>query len=90
MNKTELIEQMAHDADITKTQAHRALDAALAAIERTIKRGGDVSLQNFGKFEVVQRAAKPVRDPRTGRQFVLQPRRAVKFSPSKSLKESMN
>lgn len=90
MNKTELIEQMAHDADITKLAATRALDAALAAIASTLKSGGSVSLVGFGTFEVSQRAARVGRNPRTGQSIKIDTARVPKFRAGKALKDAVN
>jgi DNA-binding protein HU-beta len=90
VNKTELIEQMAHDADITKLAATRALDAALAAIASTLKSGGAVSLVGFGTFEVSQRAARVGRNPRTGESIKIGKARVPKFRAGKALKDAVN
>jgi DNA-binding protein HU-beta len=90
VNKTELIEQMANDADITKLAATRALDAALAAIAATLKSGGAVSLVGFGTFEVSQRAARVGRNPRTGQSIKIDTARVPKFRAGKALKDAVN
>ena len=88
--KAELIEQIAHDADITILTAARALDATLAAIASTLKAGGAVSLVGFGKFEVIRRSARMGRNPRTGQAIKLDSSRAVKFTAWRGLKEELN
>lgn len=90
MNKTELIERMARDADISKAAATRALESALQTIKPQLKRGGAVAILNFGKFGVVKRAARVGTNPRTGKQIKIRAKRAVRFTPGKGLSEAVN
>ncbi len=62
VNKTELIEHIANNADISKAAAARALESTIEAVKKTLKKGGTVSLVGFGTFAVGKRAA------RTGRE----------------------
>jgi DNA-binding protein HU-beta len=66
MNKTELIEKIAKDADLGKKQAEQALTAALDAIKDAVAAGERVTLPGFGTFERRERAAREGRNPRTG------------------------
>ena len=66
MNKTELIEHIANNADISKAAAARALESTIDAVKKTLKKGGTVSLVGFGTFAVGKRAARTGRNPRTG------------------------
>ena len=90
MNKAELIEQIANDADIQKVMAARALDATLHAITQTLKAGGNVTLMGFGMFKVVRRLPRAGRNPRTGQTIKIDARRAVKFTAGKSLTDEVN
>ena len=66
MNKTELIEHIAKNADISKAAATRSLEATIGAVKTTLRKGGTVSLVGFGTFAVGKRAARSGRNPRTG------------------------
>ena len=66
MNKSELIDQIASSADISKAAAGRALEAMIAAVGTTLKKGDEVSLVGFGTFYVGKRAARTGRNPQTG------------------------
>lgn len=90
MNKTELIDHIANDADISKASATRALDAALDAITAALKSGGSVSLVGFGTFEVGQRAARSGRNPRTGESIKIDEAKVPKFRAGKALKDALN
>ncbi len=90
MNKTELIDHIAHQADISKAAAGRSLDAMLGAIRTTLRRGGDVTLVGFGTFAVGRRAARSGRNPRTGAAIRIKAAKVPKFRPGKALKEALN
>ncbi len=90
MNKTELIEHIAKNADISKAAATRALESTLGAVQSTLKRGGTVSLVGFGTFGVGKRAARSGRNPRTGESIKIKAAKVPKFRPGKALKDALN
>ena len=90
MNKTELIEHIAENADLSKAAAARALDATLDAVKRTLKKGGAVSLVGFGTFAVSKRAARTGRNPQTGATIKIKAAKVPKFRPGKALKDALN
>ncbi len=90
MNKTELIEHIAKNADISKAAATRALESTLGAIGSTLKKGGSVSLVGFGTFAVGKRAARTGRNPRTGAAIKIKAAKIPKFRPGKALKDALN
>ncbi|KRC20199.1 HU family DNA-binding protein [Acidovorax sp. Root219] len=90
MNKTELIEQMADKAGISKAAAGAALEAATEAIKTTLKKGGAVTLVGFGSFSVTKRAARTGRNPKTGEPLKIKARKSPKFTAGKGLKDALN
>lgn len=90
MNKTELIEHIAKNADISKAAATRALEATIAAVKSTLKEGGSVSLVGFGTFVVGERAKRTGRNPRTGDAIKIEAAKVPKFRPGKALKDALN
>ena len=66
MNKSDLIEHIAKQADISKAAAARALDAVVGGVKATLKKSGSVTIVGFGTFAVTKRAARTGRNPRTG------------------------
>lgn len=90
MNKTELIEHIANDADISKAAAARTLESTIEAIKKTLKKGGTVSIVGFGTFTVGQRTARMGRNPRTGATIEIQDAKIPKFRPGKALKDALN
>lgn len=90
MNKTELIDAIANQADISKAAAGRALDAAVDSIKEALKAGDTVSLIGFGTFYVGERAARSGRNPRTGKALQIEAAKAPKFRAGKGLKDACN
>jgi len=90
VNKSELIEQIATQADMSKAAAGRALEAAVEAVTKALKKGDTVSLVGFGTFYVGKRAARTGRNPRTGAELKIKAAKTPKFRPGKTLKDSVN
>ena len=90
MNKTELIEHIANEAEISKAASTRALDALIGAVKKTLKKNGSVTLVGFGTFSVGKRAARTGRNPRTGEAIKLKAAKVPKFKPGKGLKDAVN
>jgi nucleoid DNA-binding protein len=67
MNKAELIEIAAKEADISKAAAGKALDGVMAAVVKAVSRGDSVTLVGFGTFKSAKRAARTGKNPKTGR-----------------------
>ncbi len=89
MNKAELISKLADNAGITKTQANAALDSFVAAVTKTLKGGGKVTLVGFGTFSVSKRAARNGRNPQTGAVIKIKAKKVAKFKAVKELASKM-
>ena len=87
MNKTELIEQIAAGAGLTKVDAKKALDATVAAIIDALKKGDKVQLVGFGTFAVTEKPAREGINPATKQKITIAAKKAVAFKPAKALKE---
>ena len=90
MNKSEMIDQIATSADLSKAAAGRALDATIAAVQAALKKGGTVTLVGFGTFYVGKRAARAGRNPRTGASIKIKAAKVPKFRAGKALKDAVN
>lgn len=90
MNKTELIEHIAKQADLSKASATRALDAMLNGIRISLKNGHPVTLVGFGTFAVTNRAARTGRNPRTKEPIDILSAKVPKFRAGKALKDALN
>jgi len=89
MNKADLIAQIAEDAGITKTEANAAIDSFTAAVTKTLKAGGKVTLVDFGTFSVSSRAARAGRNPQTGESIKIKAKKVAKFKAGKELSLSI-
>ena len=90
MNKGDLINRVAKDADISKAQATNAVNAVLDGVSKTLKKGNKVTLIGFGTFSVSKRSARMGRNPQTGKEIRIPARKVVKFKPGKALSDSVN
>jgi DNA-binding protein HU-beta len=90
VNKIELIEHVAKQADISKAAAGRALEAVVGGIRSSLKKGNSVTLVGFGTFSIGKRAARTGRNPRTGAAIKIKAAKVPKFRPGKALKDALN
>ncbi len=90
MNKNELIDAIAAEADLPKAAAGRALDAAINAITGELVKGESVAIVGFGTFAVKPRAAREGRNPRTGETIKIAASNTPSFKPGKGLKDAVN
>ncbi len=90
MNKAELIDAVAENADISKAAATRAVDTVLESITATLKNGEQVALIGFGTFSVKDRAARTGRNPRTGEPLEIPAAKVPSFKAGKALKDAVN
>jgi DNA-binding protein HU-beta len=89
LNKSELIDSIAEGSGLTKKDAEKALNATLEAFLKTLSKGEEVVIANFGSFKVKERAERKGRNPKTGEEIVIPAKKVVSFSPGKNLKESV-
>ncbi|AUN95054.1 HU family DNA-binding protein [Pseudazoarcus pumilus] len=89
MNKSELVDAIAAQADLSKAAAGRALDAAVDAVRKALKKNDTVTLVGFGTFYVGARAERNGRNPRTGKSIRIKAARIPKFRAGKGLKDAV-
>ncbi|MBK7492107.1 MAG: HU family DNA-binding protein [Nitrosomonas sp.] len=89
MNKTEMIEEIASRANLTKADAARAVNAVLDTIVETVAKGDDVTMPGFGSFKSVQRAAREGKNPKTGEKLQIAATIAPKFSAGATFKSAV-
>ena len=89
MTKVELIASVAAEAGMSKKDAEKAVNAALAAITEELKNGGKVSLVGFGTFEVRERPARQGRNPQTKEPMTIAASKLPAFKAGKALKDAV-
>ncbi|MGC4376283.1 HU family DNA-binding protein [Fictibacillus sp. Mic-4] len=89
MNKTDLVNAVAEQTELSKKDASKAVDAVFEAITETLKEGNKVQLIGFGNFEVRERAARKGRNPQTGEEIEIAASKVPAFKPGKALKDAV-
>jgi DNA-binding protein HU-beta 2 len=87
VNKSELIQAIADEAELSKHDAARFVDAFISVVTQELKDGNDVTLVGFGSFHTAQSAERKGRNPKTGETITIPATRAPKFKPAKGLKD---
>lgn len=90
MNKTELIDKIAEDCDLSKVAAQRALDSIIDNVVQAVSGGDSVQLVGFGTFAAGERAERTGRNPRTGEEIKIAAAKTVKFTAGKAFKDAVN
>ena len=90
MTKAELVEFIAENADLTKADATRALEAMLDGVTEGLKKEGKVTLVGFGTFSAKKREARTGRNPQTGEEVKIPARVVPGFKAGNKLKDALN
>ena len=89
MNKAELIDSIAKEANLTKADAKKALDAFVNATTKSLKKGERVALVGFGSFSVARRSQRTGRNPQTGKPITIKAKNVVKFKAGSDLSDAV-
>jgi DNA-binding protein HU-beta len=89
MNKTELVEKIAAGAAISKVDAKKALEAAVAAVKEALVAGDKVSLIGFGTFSVNERPAREGINPSTKEKITIEAKKVIKFKAGAELADTL-
>lgn len=89
MTKVELIAKVAAEADMTKKDAEKAVNATFVALADSLQAGEKIAVSGFGTFEVRERAEHKGRNPQTKEEIMIPASRTVAFKPGKALKDSL-
>jgi len=90
MNKAELIDAMANDANLSKADAKRALESLTGNVTKALKKGDKVALIGFGTFSISARAARTGRNPQTGATIQIKAKKVAKFKAGAALAKAVN
>jgi DNA-binding protein HU-beta len=89
MNKAELIEIAAREADISKASAGKVLEGIMAAVVKAVSKGDSVTLVGFGTFKSAKRAARTGKNPKTGATIKIAATTVPKFSAGAGFKQAV-
>ncbi len=87
MTKTELIDKISSDTNLSKADASITLNSVIDNISKALKKGDSVALVGFGTFDVAKRKARKGRNPQTGETIKIPANKVPKFRAGKALKE---
>jgi DNA-binding protein HU-beta len=90
VNKRDMVGKIAVDANITRMQATRALEAFLDGIQNSLVQGDRVTLSGFGTFDVSHRKARRVLNPQSGSTIEIRARRVPRFAPSPDFRSAVD
>jgi DNA-binding protein HU-beta len=90
MNKSQLIDRIAQETQLTKTSVEEALNATMELIRKSVVKGDDVTLVGFGTFTRAKRRARVGRNPQTGAEISIPAASVPRFRPSKDFREALN
>lgn len=89
MTKKEFIDLYAEKGNLTKKEAEKGINLFLASVEEALVKGEEVSFVGWGKWEIVERAGRDVRNPRTKEIIKIEPKKVVKFKAGKILADKI-
>ena len=87
MNKGELIDVVAKNTELTKTDVENTINAIIENVKKSVKKGEDVTLIGFGTFTKAKRKARTGRNPQTGEEIKIPAMNVPKFRPGKEFKD---
>lgn len=90
LTKSDLVEHVADKTGFTKNDSTKVVEILLAIIKGSLEKGEDVLVSGFGKFSVKCKDARKGRNPATGEDLILGPRKVVTFKCSGKLREKVN
>ena len=90
LTKVHIVDAVAEQNGYPKNQSFEMIETLLEIIKRTLESGEDVLISRFGKFCVQEKHERRGRNPATGEDMMLDPRRIVTFSCSRQLREKIN
>ena len=90
LTKAHIVEVVAEAIGFTRKKSIETVETLLELIKQSLASGDDVLISGFGKFSVKQKAKRKGRNPATGKDMILAPRKVVTFKWSEKLKERLN
>jgi nucleoid DNA-binding protein len=87
VTKKEIVKQLSETYKLTQVDTKQVVQGTFDAIVDAIARFGRIELRNFGVFEVKSRAARKARNPRTGAEVLVPPKKVVVFKPGRTMEE---
>jgi len=86
LTKADIAEKLFEDLGLNKREAKELVELFFEEIKRSLETGEQVKISGFGKFELRDKSGRPGRNPKTGEEIPITPRRVVTFRTGQKLK----
>jgi integration host factor subunit alpha len=86
LTKADIAEKLFEDLGLNKREAKEIVELFFEEIKSSLESGEQVKISGFGKFELRDKSARPGRNPKTGEEIPITPRRVVTFRTGQKLK----
>ncbi len=90
VTRADLAEAVYHEVGLSRSESATLVDAVLDEISHSLERDGTVKISSFGTFVVRLKGERVGRNPKTGDEVPILPRRVIVFRPSQVLKDRIN
>ncbi|MEZ4436062.1 MAG: HU family DNA-binding protein [bacterium] len=90
VNKKDLINGIAAQAEVNKVEAERMLEAMMSCVTDALARGESVTLVGFGTFDISDRKSRKGVNPQTGEPMEIPATKVATFRAGKALKDAVN
>ena len=90
LTKDHLIKSIGNCLGISKFESSRIVESVLETVKTSLSKGEDVLISGFGKFIIRKKASRRGRNPKTGRDLTLDPRRVITFKCSGVMRDRLN
>ena len=90
LTKNDIVERLQAELGFTKSQSIQVTECLIEQIKASLESGDDVLVSGFGKFCVKKKSERKGRNPATGEEIMIEPRRVVTFKWSGSLRKRVN
>jgi integration host factor subunit alpha len=90
LTKAQIVDSVNDQIGFTQRHSFEIVETLLEIIKKTLESGEDVLISNFGKFCVNEKRERKGRNPATGQDMILKPRKVVSFKCSGTLRKKIN
>ena len=90
LTKAQIVESIQNQTGFPKNRSSEIIETLLEVIKSTLASGEDVLVSGFGKFRVKEKNERKGRNPATGEDMMLEPRKVVTFKCSGKLRNRIN
>jgi integration host factor subunit alpha len=90
MTKADIVDQVYQKVGFSKKESAEIVDLVFEIIKETLERSENIKISGFGSFVLRQKRARRGRNPQTGEEIEITPRKVLTFKPSLGLKKAIN